>query len=61
MAYILKFDIFTQGDIFTQRAKERVDRRVAEAMLKAAESVPVKVFITAPAEGGNTLLIKILL
>ena len=25
------------GDIFTQRAKERVDKKVAEAMLAAAE------------------------
>lgn len=42
------------GDIFTQRAKERVDRTVAEAMLGAAREHGVKgeVFITAPVEHG---------
>ena len=42
------------GDIFTQRTKERVDRRVAEAMLSAAEQVGVrgKVYISAPVEHG---------
>ena len=38
------------GDIFTQRANERVDRRVAEAMILAAEKCGTKgeVSITAP-------------
>jgi homoserine kinase len=38
------------GDIFTQRAQERVDTKVAEAMLAAAEQCGTKgkVFITAP-------------
>jgi len=38
------------GDIFTQRAQERVDKRVAEAMIAAAEKKEVKgnVQITAP-------------
>lgn len=42
------------GDIFTQRAKERVDRKVAEAMLAAAASCNTKgqVFITNPVEQG---------
>eukprot|EP01039_Chlorochromonas_danica_P004479 gene4479-4907_t len=42
------------GDIFTQRHKERVDRKVAEAMLAAAAACQTKgqVFITAPVEHG---------
>ena len=42
------------GDIFTQRVKERVDMKVAEAMLAAAEKCGTKgqVFITAPVEQG---------
>ncbi|KAJ1412253.1 ribosomal protein S5 domain 2-type protein [Ochromonadaceae sp. CCMP2298] len=42
------------GDIFTQRTKERVDRKVAEAMLEAAAKFGVKgnVFITAPVMHG---------
>jgi homoserine kinase len=38
------------GDIFTQRAKERVDKKVAEAMLAAARlcNTQGQVFITAP-------------
>lgn len=38
------------GDIFTQRAMERVDRKVAEAMIQAAEKCGVKgsVYVTAP-------------
>mmetsp|Transcript_3017 Transcript_3017/g.5135 ORF Transcript_3017/g.5135 Transcript_3017/m.5135 type:complete len:454 (-) Transcript_3017:179-1540(-) len=42
------------GDIFTQRTKERVDRKVAEAMLAAAGEYNVKgeVFITTPVEHG---------
>eukprot|EP01041_Mallomonas_annulata_P000589 gene589-1142_t len=38
------------GDIFTQRAQERVDRKVADAMIKAAEKQGIKgiVSITAP-------------
>lgn len=42
------------GDIFTQRAKERVDRRVARAMLDVAKSCGVKgeVYISAPVEQG---------
>lgn len=42
------------GDIFTQRNKERVDRKVAEAMIQAAEkfSVRGKVFISSPMEHG---------
>lgn len=42
------------GDIFTQRAKERVDRKVAEAMLAAAAlcNTAGKVYITNPVEQG---------
>jgi homoserine kinase len=42
------------GDIFTQRNKERVDRKVAEAMLEAAASCNTvgKVYITSPVENG---------
>jgi homoserine kinase len=42
------------GDIFTQRAKERVDKKVAEAMLAAATACGTKgeVFISAPVENG---------
>ena len=42
------------GDIFTQRAKERVDMKVAEAMLEAAAAVGVvgQVYITAPVTHG---------
>lgn len=42
------------GDIFTQRTKERVDRKVAEAMIAAAEECHTagQVFITAPVEQG---------
>jgi homoserine kinase len=43
------------GDIFTQRAQERVDTKVADAMLAAAEQCGTKgkVFITAPAVGNS--------
>lgn len=46
------------GDIFTQRAKERVDLKVAEAMLAAAASYGTKgeVFITAPATSGAVVV-----
>lgn len=42
------------GDIFTQRHKERVDRKVAEAMLAVTDKFKIKgeVFITAPVEHG---------
>lgn len=42
------------GDIFTQREKERVDRKVAAAMLAAAEICNTigKVYITSPVEHG---------
>lgn len=42
------------GDIFTQRAKERVDSKVAEAMLAASAKCGTvgQVFITAPSEQG---------
>lgn len=42
------------GDIFTQRNKERVDRKVAEAMLEAAATCNTigKVYITSPVENG---------
>jgi homoserine kinase len=42
------------GDIFTQRANERVDMQVAEAMLAAAAKCDTKgqVFITAPVQSG---------
>lgn len=42
------------GDIFTQREKERVDKKVAEAMLAAASAceVPGEVFISEPVETG---------
>jgi len=46
------------GDIFTQRAQERVDRRVAEAMIQAAEKCGTKgeVCITAPVIHGAYVL-----
>lgn len=46
------------GDIFTQRAKERVDLKVAQAMLRAAEEVGTKgqVFISGPVEGGAVVV-----
>ena len=46
------------GDIFTQRAKERVDTKVAEAMLATAEKYGVKgrAFITAPVEHGAVVV-----
>ena len=46
------------GDIFTQRAKERVDKKVAEAMLAAAKScgVPGEVFISEPVETGAVVV-----
>lgn len=46
------------GDIFTQRAKERVDRKVAEAMIAAAQQCQTKgqVFITAPVEHGAVVV-----
>jgi len=42
------------GDIFAQREKERVDRKVADAMIAAAELVGVQgqVFITEPSLTG---------
>lgn len=42
------------GDIFTQRAKERVDTKVADAMLVAAKTCGTvgKVYITSPVEKG---------
>jgi len=42
------------GDIFTQRAQERVDRKVAEAMIAAAEKIGTKgvVSITSPIISG---------
>lgn len=42
------------GDIFTQRNKERVDKKVAEAMLQAALACGTKgkVYITSPVEHG---------
>ena len=46
------------GDIFTQRDKERVDRKVATAMLEAAEKFQTKgaVYITAACEHGATVV-----
>ena len=46
------------GDIFTQRAKERVDTKVAQAMLAAAEKCKVKgnVYISGPVEGGAVVV-----
>jgi homoserine kinase len=46
------------GDIFTQRAKERVDNKVAEAMLEAAAKCGCigQVFITAPVVQGAYVL-----
>ena len=42
------------GDIFTQRDKERVDRKVAKAMLETAEKFNTKgeVFITKSCDYG---------
>ena len=55
---VMAFTSGASGDIFTQRAKERVDKRVAEAMLAEAVKVGVKgeVFITAPAEHGAVVV-----
>lgn len=46
------------GDIFTQRAKERVDTKVAEAMLEAARKCGTKgnVYITNPVVYGATVV-----
>lgn len=46
------------GDIFTQRAKERVDRKVAEAMINVSKEYGVagNVFITAPVEHGAVVV-----
>lgn len=46
------------GDIFTQRAKERVDLKVAAAMLEAAKNCGTngQVFITAPVEHGAVVV-----
>ncbi len=46
------------GDIFTQRAKERVDTKVAQAMLAAAEKCKVNgnVYISGPVEGGAVVV-----
>ncbi len=46
------------GDIFTQRAKERVDTKVAEAMLAAADKCKVNgnVYISGPVEGGAVVV-----
>jgi len=46
------------GDIFTQRAKERVDLKVAAAMLEAANACGTngQVFITAPVEHGAVVV-----
>lgn len=51
---VMAFTSGASGDIFTQRAKERVDRKVAEAMLAAAHACKTKgeVFITAPVAHG---------
>lgn len=51
---VMAFTSGAAGDIFTQRAKERVDTKVAAAMLAVAEKyqVPGKVFITNPASHG---------
>jgi homoserine kinase len=42
------------GDIFTQRTKERVDKKVAEAMIAAASACGAigQVYITSPVEHG---------
>jgi len=54
---VMAFTSGASGDIFTQRAKERVDRKVAAAMLEVAEKYQVqgKVFITNPATHGATV------
>jgi len=46
------------GDIFTQRAKERVDTKVADAMLAAAAACGCigKVYITSPVIGGAAVV-----
>jgi homoserine kinase len=46
------------GDIFAQRSKERVDRKVAESMLAAAAACNTegKVFITAPVDQGASVV-----
>lgn len=51
---ILAITYGLSGDIFTQRAKERVDKKVAEAMIAAAAAFGTKgqVFITNPVEHG---------
>ena len=53
----MAFTSGASGDIFTQRAKERVDKKVAAAMLAATEKYQVKgkVFITSPAISGASV------
>ena len=55
---VMAFTSGASGDIFTQRAKERVDKKVADAMLLAAQKCNVKgeVFITAPVEHGAVVV-----
>lgn len=53
---IMAFTSGASGDIFTQRGKERVDRRVAEAMLAASGDTVGEVFITAPAMEGAVVV-----
>lgn len=55
---ILAITSGASGDIFTQRAKERVDRKVAEAMIKVAAEFGTKgqVFITSPVEHGAVVV-----
>ena len=54
---VMAFTSGASGDIFTQRAKERVDKKVAAAMLAATEKYQVKgkVFITSPAISGASV------
>lgn len=53
---VMAFTSGASGDIFTQRSKERVDRRVADAMLEAAKGTAGEVFITAPATEGAVVV-----
>ena len=54
----MAFTSGASGDIFTQRAQERVDRKVAAAMIAAAEKCGVRgdVSITAPVIHGAYVL-----
>eukprot|EP00468_Gymnochlora_sp_CCMP2014_P013177 CAMPEP_0167756854 /NCGR_PEP_ID=MMETSP0110_2-20121227/9609_1 /TAXON_ID=629695 /ORGANISM="Gymnochlora sp., Strain CCMP2014" /LENGTH=304 /DNA_ID=CAMNT_0007642995 /DNA_START=225 /DNA_END=1139 /DNA_ORIENTATION=- len=55
---ILALTSSAAGDVFTQRAEERNEKAVADAMAKAAEAIgtPGRIFITEPTQRGAHVL-----